>query len=221
MKESGTLDGVSSGFESDADTDGEEGEGEGTTTPTARVTFADEDQIKLMTPLHTQSTFPSSPPSPHSSPNTPDSGTSTPNSIDSLASSPIAKTLATRLSFWSRLSKRTTSAESESAKDEDPAERISLDSLFPSKNPTPTPNPNPRLTSPSEILSTILATTAPPPPTADERKSELEDKIVRETVKEFTKGGMYFAYNFGMCAFYLTWPDAQFRDARYYEVFTA
>ncbi|KIM79647.1 hypothetical protein PILCRDRAFT_823187 [Piloderma croceum F 1598] len=188
--------------------DGEEGE-EGTA---ARVTFSDTDEIKLLTPLKAPSQTPT--------PSTPNSGTSTPNSTsdDSLVNaninSPIAKIVASRLSFWSRLSKRNsgsgvTGDGDGSVRDSTDVDRPSLDELIPTPpsssspnppHPTSTPTvsqtPKPNLTSPSEILSTILNTTAPPPPTAEERKSELEDKIVRETVKEFTKGGMYFAYNF-------------------------
>ena len=51
---------------------------------------------------------------------------------------------------------------------------------------------------PAEVLKNILSTTAPPPASAAEKHTELEDKIVRECVKEFTRGGMYFAYTFGL-----------------------
>lgn len=183
--------------------DGEEGE-EGTAT---RVTFADTDEVKLLTPLEAPSHTPTS--------STPNSGTSTPNSnsddslINANINSPVAKIVASRLSFWSRLSKRdsvggATSDGEGSVRDSTDVDHPSLDEHIPapsSPNPphlTSTPTtPKPNLTTPSEIISTILNTTAPPPPTPEERKSELENKIVRETVKEFTKGGMYFAYNFG------------------------
>jgi hypothetical protein len=48
---------------------------------------------------------------------------------------------------------------------------------------------------PAEVMDHILAT-APAPATVEERHSELETKVVRETIREFTKGGMYFAHNF-------------------------
>jgi len=51
---------------------------------------------------------------------------------------------------------------------------------------------------PAEVIETILASTAPPPPTVEEKHLEMESKIIRECVREFIKGGMYFAYNFGM-----------------------
>lgn len=50
---------------------------------------------------------------------------------------------------------------------------------------------------PAEVLEGILDATAPAPVTQEEKHSELEEKIVRECIREFTKGGMYFAYNFG------------------------
>jgi phosphatidylinositol 4-phosphatase len=115
------------------------------------------------------------------------SGASTPSSEDFASMSTVAKTLAARLSFWSRLSKRTSlqptvTAETKSLADQ----QKSLDSIMNGKE------------RPNEILTSILAATAPPPATSEERHSELEDKIVRECIREFTKGGMYFAYNFGM-----------------------
>ncbi len=54
---------------------------------------------------------------------------------------------------------------------------------------------------PGEVLGSIIASTAPPPTSSEERHSELEAKIIKECIKEYTKGGMYFAYNFGMVAF--------------------
>jgi hypothetical protein len=54
---------------------------------------------------------------------------------------------------------------------------------------------------PAEVMESILASTAPPPATTEERHSELEKKVIRECIKEFTKGGMYFAYRFGIFFF--------------------
>jgi hypothetical protein len=51
---------------------------------------------------------------------------------------------------------------------------------------------------PAQVIESILASTAPPPVTSEERHSELETKVVRECIREYTKGGMYFAYNFGI-----------------------
>ncbi|PFH51748.1 hypothetical protein AMATHDRAFT_74778 [Amanita thiersii Skay4041] len=49
---------------------------------------------------------------------------------------------------------------------------------------------------PSEVLGDLMAAFALQPPTDEEKHSELETKIVRECIKEYTKGGMYFAYTF-------------------------
>ena len=54
---------------------------------------------------------------------------------------------------------------------------------------------------PSEVLDTIITAAAPPPQTVEERHSELEEKVVKETIRQFTRGGMYFSYGFG--AFFL------------------
>jgi phosphatidylinositol 4-phosphatase len=114
------------------------------------------------------------------------SGASTPSSEDSVQMSNVAKALAARLSFWSRLSKRT-SLEPTVVGEAEPlmTEHQELESIINGKE------------KPSDIIQSILAATAPPPVTPEEKHSELEDKIVREVIREYTKGGMYFAYNFG------------------------
>ncbi|EIN07173.1 hypothetical protein PUNSTDRAFT_126985 [Punctularia strigosozonata HHB-11173 SS5] len=50
--------------------------------------------------------------------------------------------------------------------------------------------------SPSEVLGDIIDSRAPEPKTQAEQHSELEDKILKEIIREYTKGGMYFAYTF-------------------------
>ncbi|KAJ3920013.1 SacI homology domain-containing protein [Lentinula edodes] len=119
------------------------------------------------------------------------SGSSTPSVADPQnPSAPIAKILASRLSFWSRLSKRG-----------------SLFPTSPDQDNLPTIEkkvPKPLTLSlhamneeedPEEVIEGILSATAPPPETAEEKHSELEGKIVRECTREFSKG-MYFAYTF-------------------------
>ena len=114
----------------------------------------------------------------------------------SVLKSPVFKTLATRLSFWSRLSKRTqrTPTSPEFPLIPEPMslteEQEVLDRLM-----------NEAKEEPAEVIETILASTAPPPATVEEKHLEMETKIIRECVREFTKGGMYFAYNFGMYPF--------------------
>lgn len=165
----------------------------------SRVQFSPDDQVKYMTP--TTATF--SDDYDHSrlgvafsSPQSSCSDLSTPSSEYSVTTSPVAKTLASRLSFWSRLSKRTSLLPSANQAVDGPVtipepltlteEQESLDKIMEDGNKEP-----------AVVLDSILAATAPPPASAEERHSELEDKILRECVREFTKGGMYFAYNFG------------------------
>ncbi|PPQ63259.1 hypothetical protein CVT24_006784 [Panaeolus cyanescens] len=119
------------------------------------------------------------------------SDSSTPSSEGSAPSAPVFKTLATRLSFWSRLSKRTstTPVESEFPLLTEPLtpkeEGEVLDKLM-----------NDKREQSGEVIETILASTAPPPPTVEEKHSELEVKVVREIIREYTKGGMFFAHTF-------------------------
>jgi hypothetical protein len=155
---------------------------------TPRVSFADEEEVRIITPR--VSSFNSSVTEENSS-SPADSGTSTPTSEYSITTSPVARTLADRLSFWSRLSKRTSPTlggimPSSLASLSTAEEQRSLDEVKSEENGEP-----------GASLEEILAQTAPPPALEKDRRSELEDKVVRECVREFTKGGMYFAYNFG------------------------
>lgn len=50
---------------------------------------------------------------------------------------------------------------------------------------------------PSEVLKNVLAAFTLQPASQEERHTELETKIVRECVRSFSKGEMYFAYTFG------------------------
>lgn len=119
---------------------------------------------------------------------------STPDSDHNGPGAPVFKTLANRLSFWSRLSKRTpvSPVETEFSALPEPMslieEQAVLDSIMTSEGRN---KPEP-----AEVMDHILAT-APAPATVEERHSELETRVVRETIREFTKGGMYFAHNFG------------------------
>ena len=152
---------------------------------TRAVKFADGDEIKVMTPqakrqenifADFQSRYI---PSPMSS-----SGRSSPSSELS-ETGPVERTIASRLAFWDRFSKRSKPDDlSDSYPVDDPEQ--SLDSIMADGKQEP-----------SEVLEDIITATAPPPTTQEETHNQLEDKIVRETIREFSKGGMYFAYNFG------------------------
>ena len=120
------------------------------------------------------------------------------SSENSIARSPVFKTVAERLSFWSRLSKRPNTSSSIEQQQPLIAEPLTL---------TEEQETFDRLTNggreqPAEVMKTILASTAPPPATTEERHSELETKVVRECIKQITKGGMYFAYTFGIPRLY-------------------
>ncbi|KAJ7097797.1 SacI homology domain-containing protein [Mycena belliarum] len=153
-----------------------------------RVQFSETDQVKIMTPLATSFSLNtdehgSTPASPYAS----SSDLSSPSDEQSLATSPVAKTLAARLSFWTRLSKRTSLPVTPVAPDslEAPVVQESLDEII-----------NSGKHEPAAVLSNLIETLAPAPATAEEQHTELEDKIVKECIREFTKGGMYFAYTF-------------------------
>ena len=49
----------------------------------------------------------------------------------------------------------------------------------------------------SEVLDAVIADAAPPPATTEQQHSQLDTKIVREVIREYTKGGMYFSYAWG------------------------
>ncbi|KZT71284.1 hypothetical protein DAEQUDRAFT_724233 [Daedalea quercina L-15889] len=167
-----------------------------------RVTFAAEPNVKIMTPqtsqrfeTHEEGAEEGDSPSPSSS--MASLASSAASSTFSVNTDAVAKTLAARLSFWNRLPKRSSAAatsseqqgvsddpETEISVDEDHA-RLSLDTMMKESNDEP-----------AQVMESILQTTAPVPATQEEKRSELEDKVLREVIREYTKGGMYFAYAF-------------------------
>ncbi|KAK0483841.1 SacI homology domain-containing protein [Armillaria novae-zelandiae] len=101
-------------------------------------------------------------------------------SSESSTASPVIKALASRLSFWNRLSSGGTKGLKQTSDDVlNPSPKCEQDILEEGD--------------PEEVLASIVA---PEPISPEERHSELERKVIRECVKEFTKGGMFFAYNF-------------------------
>ena len=113
------------------------------------------------------------------------SGASTPISTNTPIS-PFAKVVAERLSFWK--TRRISSASSN--KTADGTSEVAIEDLMESMDQG--------VVEPQEVLDTIVTSTAPPPQTIEERHSELEEKVVKETIRQFTRGGMYFSYSFGM-----------------------
>ncbi|KAK0196896.1 SacI homology domain-containing protein [Armillaria mellea] len=101
-------------------------------------------------------------------------------SSESSTASPVIKALASRLSFWNRLSSGGTKGLKQTSDDVlNLSHKCEQDILEEGD--------------PEEMLASIVA---PEPISPEERHSELERKVIRECVKEFTKGGMFFAYNF-------------------------
>lgn len=108
-------------------------------------------------------------------------------SIESTVGSPVIRAITSRLSFWKKpIFPPTPERENiPSSVDALPEEVEEL--LMQGKEP-------------EEVLASILTPQPEQPVLTEDRHSELEEKIVRECIKEFTKGGMYFAYNFGKLA---------------------
>lgn len=155
-------------------------------TSNARVKFADENDVRIMSPaLDTVGDTPAE--SRLSSLPLASSGTSTPTSSDSSASPNVAKVIANRMSFWSRRRQPTSGSTHDSATGPDERqESLNLDSIIQSAQGEP-----------AAIIDTIITSTAPPPESVEERHTELEDRVVRECIREYVKGCMYFAYHFG------------------------
>ncbi|KAF8275070.1 SacI homology domain-containing protein [Lactarius quietus] len=145
------------------------------------VKFSDDHQIKVMTPeaIDEFSLVDRSP--------SPASVASVASSVSSeVSGAPIAKALAKRLSFWNSFSRRNSLKTSEDKSSSDAKEEDTpLDALIHEDMPEP-----------QQVLSDIIKTAAPPPPTIEDKYSVLEAKILRQTIKEYAKGEMYFAYNF-------------------------
>ncbi|TFK30155.1 hypothetical protein FA15DRAFT_726049 [Coprinopsis marcescibilis] len=164
--------------------------------PRPKVQFALDDDVRVMTPTPL-TPIPSRegaalierPPSAQSF----RSDISSPSSENSMITSPVFKTLATRLSFWNRLSTRPPSVHAPDGSDSEfqmtmnpssmAEERETLDKLMENDEP-------------AKVVETIVEATAPAPITTEEKHNELEEKVVRECIKELTKGGMYWAYTF-------------------------
>jgi hypothetical protein len=170
--------------------------GEVTAEPTSRVKFADEDQVKLMTPMasHHFGTDPEHDEEPIPSPS---SGVSTPSSEVSVNTSPVAKTLADRLSFWSRLSKRTSLPPGATEEHADAMKALHEAPSAGEQEALLAQDGEDGTIEPREVLHTIVQGTAPAPETQAAQNLELENKVVRECIREYTKGGMYFSYHFG------------------------
>ncbi|KAJ3576644.1 hypothetical protein NP233_g298 [Leucocoprinus birnbaumii] len=150
------------------------------------VQFLSDPQVKLVTPIrdYFEAGDLRRPESPHSTSST----ASTPSS-EQYAATPVLKAVATRLSFWNRKTKGDINVpqSSEVTETEPIPMSETLDKVIQEARDKPT-----------EVISTILATTAPPPATIEQKHNELEGKVIRECIREFTKGDMYFSYTFDL-----------------------
>ncbi|KAJ3784104.1 SacI homology domain-containing protein [Lentinula aff. detonsa] len=192
LQSSITIDTISSSTEnSPTDPDGSTA----ITEPSSRLQFSEPEITRNKTKLYSATLSSNSDQSSVQSPSGSTSelslsGSSTPSVADSQnPSAPIAKVLASRLSFWSRLSKRGSVFPMSPNQDDLPApEKKSLKPLTLSLHAMDEEDP-------TEVIESILSATAPPPDTAEEKHFQIEDKILRECIREFSKG-MYFAYTF-------------------------
>lgn len=163
------------------------------TSASSRVKFSEHDDVKIMSPLVTDG-FEHHEGDDDSLGSRTSTVASTPTSEYSVNTDTVVKTLTDRLSFWSKLSSRSSRSASvpseseqlEAMEDVGKQAPLSLDSIMQEGG-----------SELSEVIDTILATAAPPPPTTAEKHSQIQEKIVRDCIREFTRGGMYFAYAFG------------------------
>ena len=146
-----------------------------------KVKFSEDHEVKVVSPLPDAEFRPSSPASSVNS--LLSSGATTPNS-DSDPTSQVAKALSSRLSFWTRLSRRQSAQPEVDTEDETPQQLKHDDQDDPAQEP-------------ADVMQDILNSNSPTPSTAEERQSELDAKVLKECIKQFTKGCMFFAYNFG------------------------
>jgi phosphatidylinositol 4-phosphatase len=117
------------------------------------------------------------------------SGYSTPTTTGA-SISPLANTLAEKLSFWKRqrgagVSEASLTVSKASGGHETIGEM--LDDM----------DNGDTSIAPSQAVEDIVTAAAPEPKSAEERYLALEVKVLKETVRQFTKGGMYFSYSFG------------------------
>jgi len=87
--------------------------------------------------------------------------------------------LANRLSFWNKSPRKNSTKDLDVESPLVAEEEVQpLDALIQEDMPEP-----------QEVLNRIVETAAPSPATISEKYAELEAKILRQTVKEFAKGG--------------------------------
>ncbi|KAL4077324.1 SacI homology domain-containing protein [Scleroderma yunnanense] len=108
------------------------------------------------------------------SPSPTTSGVATPTSSESTSGIPISGALSNRLSSWARLPKR--------------------NATKPGSIPIGTSVTENMQVEPDVVVPTSLTATS----SAEEQHAELEDRVIRGCIREYTKGCMFFAYHFDL-----------------------
>jgi hypothetical protein len=176
-----------------------------TVTPTSatepRVKFVDVPEVKIMTPGAPDQHFvvpdipeADQPTSPASVNSALSSGASTPTSEKSNTTQ-LAKILSERLSFWNRLPARRTNMVTSPLEVLNEAEQLETPAVDVAEQVAETDMHSESVE--KDELSDALAAPASAPVSEEDKHRELEEKILRQTVKDFAKGEMYFAYDFG------------------------
>ena len=123
--------------------------------------------------------------------------------------SPIIQAIVPRLSFWNKITKplsHTLMASYAKRKGKESQASFTTSTLSLSEESEyvgQEPGELERLIhekreEPSEVLKNVLTAFSLHPASQEERHVELETKIVRECIRLFTKGEMYFSYTFGI-----------------------
>lgn len=144
--------------------------------------------------------------------------------------SPVIEAIVPRLSFWNKITRPAQSLsqtllsanvkgkETEKGRESDAADYTSSAPLLGAESEFADHEPSElerliheKKAEPSEVLKNVLAAFTLQPGSPEERHAELEAKIVRECVRSFAKGEMYFAYTFGKLYSFQVLPfDAHF-----------
>ena len=130
--------------------------------------------------------------------------------------SPVIEAIVPRLSFWNKITKpaqtfsqsllsaNVKGKEKEKERESDAADYTSSAPLLGDESEYADQEPSEierliheKKAEPSEVLKNVLAAFTFQAGSPEERHAELEAKIVRECVRSFAKGEMYFAYTFG------------------------
>lgn len=119
---------------------------------------------------------------------------SSPSSESSMVTSPVFQTLASRLSFWPRKRPNSVALDSEEESPFDVPMTLNPSSMVEERDVLDKLIANEE--EPAKVVEVIVQATAPAPSTSEEKHRELEEKVVRECIRELTKGCMYWAYTF-------------------------